>query len=50
MDDGRELDSIDIELKLPIIKRLHAKWMMEIYNEMTSAEGKEVYIYSFIYF
>ena len=42
IDGGRELDSIDIELKLSIIKRLHAKWMMEVYNEMTSAEGKEV--------
>ena len=25
MDDGRELDSIDLELKLSIIKPLHAK-------------------------
>ena len=25
MDDGWELDSIDIELKLPIIKPLHVK-------------------------
>ena len=42
MDDGRELDSIDIELKLSIIKLLHAKWMMEVSNETMSAEGKEV--------
>ena len=42
MDDSRELDSIDIELKLSIIKPLHAKRMMEVYNEMTSAERKEV--------
>ena len=42
MDDGRELDSIDIDLKLSIIKPLHTKWMMEVYNEMTSAERKEV--------
>ena len=42
MDDSRELDSIDIELKLSVIKPFHAKWMMEVYNEMTSAEGKEV--------
>ena len=42
MDDGRELDSIDVEMELSIIKPLHAKWMMEVYNEMTSAEGKEV--------
>ena len=41
MDDGRELDSIDIELKLSIIKPLHAKWMMKVYNEMRLAEGKE---------
>ena len=42
MDDSRELDYIDIELKLSIIKPLHAKWMIEVYNKMTSAEGKEV--------
>ena len=44
MDDGWELVSIDIELKLSIIKPLHAKWMMEFYNEMTSAEEKQVYL------
>ena len=44
MDDGRELDSIDIELKLSIIKPLHAKLMTEVYNEMTSAERKEIYL------
>ena len=46
MDDGWELDSIDIKLQISIIKQskqsLHAKWMMEVYSEMTSAEGKEV--------
>ena len=42
MDDGRELDSIDVELELSIVKPFHAKWLMEVYNEMTSAEGKEV--------
>ena len=42
MDDSQELVSIDIELNLSIIKQLHAKWMIEVYNEMTSAEGKDV--------
>ena len=37
MDDGQELDSVDTELKLSIIKPLHG-----VYNEMMSAEGKEV--------
>ena len=44
MDNGRELNSIDMELKLSVIKPSHAKWMMEVYNEMTSSEGKEVYL------
>ena len=42
MDDGQEIDSIDIPLKLSIIKPLHAKWVIEMYNEMTSAGGREV--------
>ena len=41
MEDGRELDSIDKELKLSIIKPLHAKRMMKVCNEMRLAEGKE---------
>ena len=41
MDDGRERDSIDIELTSSI-KPSHAKWMMQVCNEMTSVEGKEV--------
>ena len=30
MDDGRELDFVDIELRLSIMKPLHGKWMMEV--------------------
>lgn len=28
MDSDLELDSIDIKLKLPIIKSLHTKWLI----------------------
>jgi hypothetical protein len=42
MDAGQELDSIDIPLKLSIIKPLHGKWLIEMYNEMSSAVGREV--------
>ena len=42
MNDGQEIDSIDIPLKLSIIKPLHAKWLIDMYNEMTSAGGREV--------
>ena len=42
MDDDRDLDSIDIESKLSIIKPFHTKWIIKVLNEMTSAEEKEL--------
>ena len=42
MDKGQELEQIEIPLKLSIVKPLHAKWLIEIYNKMTSADGKQV--------
>ena len=42
MDDDRDIDSIDIESKLSIIKPFHAKWMIKALNEMTSAGEKEL--------
>ena len=42
MDAGQELDSIDIKLQLSIIKPLHAKWIIELYNEMTSEDSREI--------
>lgn len=42
MDNGQELDTIEVELKLSIVKPLHAKWLIEMYNEMTSADGKQI--------
>ena len=42
MDKGQELETIEVALKLSIVKPLHAKWLIEIYNEMTSDDGKQV--------
>ena len=42
MDKGQEPEQIEIPLKLSIVKQLHAKWLIEMYNEMTSAAGKQV--------
>ena len=43
MDKGQELEQIEIPLKLSIVKQwLIAQWLIEIYNEMTSADGKQV--------
>ena len=42
MDNGQELDTIEVELKLSIVKPLHAKWLIEMYNEMMSADWKQI--------
>ena len=42
MNKGQELEQIEIPLKLSIVKPLRAKWLIEIYNEITSADGKQV--------
>ena len=42
MDESQELESIDLPLKLSIVNPLHAKWPFEMYNEMTSTEGRQV--------
>ena len=42
MDAGEELEAIEIPLKLSIIKPLHAKWFIEMFNEMTSEIGRAV--------
>ena len=43
MDEGQEYGSIDIPLKLFIVMPLHAKWLIEMYNEMTLAKGRQVF-------
>ena len=42
MEEGKELETIEVPLKLSNIKPLHAKWLIEMYNEMTSDEGRKV--------
>ena len=42
LDEGKDIKDIEISLKLSIVKPLHAKWLIEIYNHMTSSEGRGV--------
>ena len=42
MDADQKLNSVDIKLKLSINKPLHAKWVIELYNEMTSGDDREL--------
>ena len=42
MEEGKELETIELPLKLSNIKPLQAKWPIEMYNGMTSDDGRKV--------
>ena len=47
MEEGKEtievpLETIEVPLKLSNIKPLHAKWLIEMFNEMTSDDGRKM--------
>ena len=37
-----ELDDIEVDYRLSVLKPLHIKWLVELYNNMSTNEGKEV--------
>ena len=39
---GKKVDKVDIKFTLTTIKPLHAKWLVEFFNEMTSESGATV--------
>ena len=41
MDAGVSAESIDVNLKLTSLKALHANWLIELYNVLTTADGRE---------
>ena len=40
LDGGKDIK--DINIKLSIVKPLHAKWLIKMYNHMISSEGRDV--------
>ena len=42
IEEGKEMEIIEVPLKLSNIKLLYAKWLIEMYNEMTWDEGRKV--------
>ena len=42
LDAGKTLDEINIKFLLTTMKPLHANWLIDIYNDLSSAEGKKV--------
>ena len=44
MAQGVPLEEIDINFQLTRMKPLHAQWMIELYNELSTAHGKDIII------
>lgn len=42
IDNGIPVEEIVVELKLSIMKPLHASWIISLYNHMTSSEGRSI--------
>ena len=42
LDNGSSIDDIQIGLQLSKMKPIHAGWIVEFYNFITTAEGKEI--------
>ena len=42
LNSGKGVDNIDIQLKMSVLKPLHANWINDIYNYFTAPEGKEI--------
>ena len=41
---GKKVEEIEIEFRLTTLKLLHAKWLVEYYNKITSKNGLSVII------
>ena len=42
LDNGVSIDNIEVGLQLSKIKPIHAGWLVEFYNHMTTSKGKEI--------
>ena len=42
LENGEELEHINISFRITTLKPLHAKWLVEFYNHITSGEKREI--------
>ena len=42
LDDGISIDDVQVGLQLTKLKPIHARWLVEFYNHMTTSKGKEI--------
>ena len=44
LDPGKDLEDIEVKTPLSVIKPMHAQWIIELYNELTSSSRREVVV------
>ena len=44
LDNSLQLESIEVKMTLTLMKPLHARWLIELYNTMITDQGKEAII------
>ena len=42
LQSGRKLEEIEVDLRLSVMKPLHAQWLVSMYDHLTGQRGKEV--------
>ena len=42
LENGVEQDNIEVDYHLLVLKPLHAKWLVQLYNHMSTDQGNEV--------
>ena len=39
LESGKSLDDIEVDLRLTVVKPLHAQWLVDMYNYFSTAPG-----------
>ena len=40
--EGKEIENVDVQLKLSVLKPIHANWIIDLFNYFTSEKGREI--------
>ena len=41
LDSGMVLNDVDVDLRLSVLKPIHATWIVSMYNHLSSSEGRQ---------
>lgn len=42
LESGKQMEDIEVDLKLTVLKPLHAQWIVDVYNFFSTTSGKEI--------